>query len=60
VFSSFSPDDIGVMQVRLTAPGQIYSTDLVAIPEPSDTGLWIAMIIAFFVAFSYMTIKRGI
>jgi len=60
LFSSFSPDAIGVMQVRLTAPGQIYSTDLVAIPEPSDTGLWIAMIIAFFVAFSYMTIKRGI
>jgi len=60
LFSSFSPDAIGVMQVRLTAPGQIYSTDLVAIPEPSDTGLWIAMIIAFFVAFSYMTIKRGL
>ena len=60
VFSSFSPDAIGTMQVRLTAPGQIYSTDLVAIPEPSDTGLWIAMIIAFFVAFSYMTIKRGL
>jgi hypothetical protein len=60
LFSSFSPDAIGVMQVRLTAPGQIYSTDLVAIPEPSDTGLWIAMIIAFFVAFSYMTIRRGI
>ena len=60
VFSSFSPDAIGVMQVRLTAPGQIYSTDLVAIPEPSDTGLWIAMIITFFVAFSYMTIKRGV
>jgi len=60
LFSSFSPDAIGVMQVRLTAPGQIYSTDLVAIPEPSDTGLWIAMIITFFVAFSYMTIKRGI
>jgi len=60
LFSSFSPDAIGVMQVRLTAPGQIYSTDLVAIPEPSDTGLWIAMIIGFFVAFSYMTIKRGI
>ncbi len=58
LFSSFSPDAIGVMQVRLTAPGQIYSTDLVAIPEPSDTGLWIAMIVAFFVAFSYMTIKR--
>jgi len=60
LFSSFSPDAIGVMQVRLTAPGQIYSTDLVAIPEPSDTGFWIAMIIAFFVAFSYMTIRRGI
>ena len=60
LFSSFSPDAIGVMQVRLTAPGQIYSTDLVVIPEPSDTGLWIAMIIAFFVAFSYMTIKRGL
>jgi len=60
LFSSFSPDAIGVMQVRLTAPGQIYSTDLVAIPEPSDTGLWIAMIITFFVAFSYMTIKRGV
>jgi len=60
VFSSFSPDAIGVMQVKLTAPAQIYSTDLVAIPEPSDTGFWIAMIVAFFVAFSYMTIKRGI
>ena len=60
VFSSFTPDAIGVMQVRLTAPSQIYSTDLVAIPEPSDTGLWIAMIIAFFVAFSYMKIRSGI
>ena len=60
VFSSFSPDAIGVMQVRLTAPGQIYSTDLVAIPEPSDTGLWIAMIVAFFVAFSYFKIRSGI
>ena len=60
VFSSFTPDAIGVMQVRLTAPSQIYSTDLVAIPEPSDTGLWIAMIIALFVAFSYMKIRSGI
>jgi len=60
LFSSFSPDAIGVMQVRLTAPGQIYSTDLVAIPEPSDTGLWIAMIVAFFVAFSYFKIRSGI
>ena len=57
VFSSFSPDAIGIMQIRLTAPSQIYSTDLVAIPEPSDTGLIIAMIIAFFVAFSYMKIR---
>ena len=60
VFSSFSPDAIGVMQVRLTAPGQIYSTDLIAIPEPRDTTLWIAMIIAFFVAFSYFKIRSGI
>ena len=60
VFSSFSPDAIGIMQVRLTAPGQIYSTDLVAIPEPSDTGLWIAMIVGFFVAFSYFKIRSGI
>ena len=60
LFSSFSPDAIGVMQVRLTAPGQIYSTDLVAIPEPSDTGLWIAIIIGFFVAFSYMKIRSGV
>jgi len=57
VFSSFSPDAIGVMQVKLTAPAQIYSTDLVAIPEPRDTGLLIAIIIAFFVAFSYMKIR---
>ena len=60
VFSSFSPDAIGTMQVRLTAPGQIYSTDLVAIPEPRDTTLWIAMIIGFFVAFSYFKIRSGI
>ena len=60
VFSSFSPDAIGVMQVRLTAPGQIYSTDLVAIPEPRDTTLWIAMIVGFFVAFSYFKIRSGI
>ena len=60
VFSSFSPDAIGTMQVRLTAPGQIYSTDLVPIPELKDTGLWIALIIGFFVAFSYMKIKSGI
>ena len=60
VFSSFSPNAIGTMQVRLTAPGQIYSTDLVAIPEPRDTTLWIAMIVAFFVAFSYFKIRSGI
>ena len=60
VFSSFSPDAIGTMQVRLTAPGQIYSTDLVPIPELKDTGLWIALIVGFFVAFSYMKIKSGI
>ena len=60
VFSSFSPDALGTMQVRLTAPGQIYSVDLVPIPELKDTGLWIALIIGFFVAFSYMKIKSGI
>jgi hypothetical protein len=60
VFSSFSPDAIGTMQVRLTAPGQIYSTDLVPIPELKDTTLWILMIVGFFVAFSYMKIKSGI
>ena len=60
VFSSFSPDAIGTMQVRLTAPGQIYSTDLVPIPELKDTGLWIALIIGFFVAFSYFKIKSDI
>jgi len=57
VFSSFSPNAIGTMQVKLTAPGQIYSTDLVPIPELKDTGLWIALIIGFFVAFSYFKIK---
>jgi len=60
VFSSFSPDAIGTMQVRLTAPGQIYSTDLVPIPELKDTGLWVALIIGFFVAFSYLKIKNNI
>ena len=60
VFSSFSPDALGTMQVRLTAPGQIYSVDLVPVPELKDTGLWIALIIGFFVAFSYMKIKSGI
>ena len=60
VFSSFSPDALGTMQVRLTAPGQIYSVDLVPIPELKDTGLWIALIIGFFVAFSYMKIKSDI
>jgi len=60
VFSSFSPDAIGTMQVRLTAPGQIYSTDLVPIPELKDTGLWIALIVGFFVAFSYFKIRSGV
>ena len=61
VFSSFSPDAIGTIQVRLTAPGQIYSTDFVTpIPELKDTGLWIALIIGFFVAFSYFKIKSDI
>jgi hypothetical protein len=60
VFSSFTPDALGTMQVRLTAPGQIYSVDLVSVPELKDTGLWIALIIGFFVAFSYMKIKSGI
>jgi len=49
------------MQVRLTAPGQIYSADFVTpIPELKDTGLWIAMIIGFFVVFSYMKIRSGV
>ena len=60
VFSSFSPNAIGTMQVKLTAPGQIYSTDLVPIPELKDTGLWIALIIGFFVAFSYFKIRSDI
>ena len=60
VFSSFSPNALGTMQVRLTAPGQIYSTDLVPIPELKDTGLWIALIVGFFVAFSYLKIKNNI
>ena len=57
LFSSFSPDTTGSMQVRLTAPGQITSADLVAIPELKDTGLWIALIIGFFVAFCYFKIR---
>ena len=61
VFSSFSPDALGTMQVRLTAPGQIYSADFVTpIPELKDTGLWIAMIIGFFVVFSYFKIRSGV
>ena len=60
LFSSFSPDATGSMQVRLTAPGQIRSADLVAIPEVKDTGLWIALIIGFFVAFSYFKIRSDI
>jgi hypothetical protein len=60
LFSSFSPDTTGSMQVRLTAPGQIRSADLVAIPEVKDTGLWIALIIGFFVAFSYFKIRSDI
>jgi len=60
LFSSFSPDTTGSMQVRLTAPGQISSVDLVPIPELKDTGLWIALIIAFFVAFSYFKVRSDI
>ena len=60
LFSSFSPDTTGSIQVRLTAPGQITSSDLVAIPELKNTGLWIALIIAFFVAFSYFKIRSDI
>ena len=61
VFSSFSPDALGTMQVRLTAPGQIYIADFVTpIPELKDTGLWIALIVGFFVAFSYLKIKNNI
>ena len=60
LFSSFSPDTTGSMQVRLTAPGQITSADLVAIPELKDTGFWIALIIAFFVAFCYFKVRSDI
>ena len=60
LFSSFSPNTTGSMQVRLTAPGQIRSVDLVAIPELKDTGLWIALIVAFFVAFCYFKIRSNI
>ena len=59
VFSSFSPNATGTMMVRLTAPAQITSADLIAIPELKDTGLWIALIIAFFVGFSYFKIRSN-
>ena len=60
LFSSFSPNATGNMQVRLTAPGQISSVDLVAIPELKDTGLWIALIVAFFVGFCYFKIRSNV
>jgi len=60
VFTSFASDTTGTMSVRLTAPAQITSADLVAIPEVKDTGLWIALIIGFFVAFSYFKIRSDI
>ena len=60
LFSSFSPNATGNMQVRLTAPGQISSADLVAIPELKDTGLWIALIVAFFVGFCYFKIRSNV
>jgi len=33
---------------------------MVAIPELKDTGLWIALIVAFFIAFSYIKIKNDL
>jgi hypothetical protein len=58
VFASFTPNTMGSMAVRVNAPSQIYSDGLRAvIPEMSDTGLWIALIIGGFVAFCYFKIR---
>ena len=58
VFASFTPNTMGTMAVRVNAPSQIYSDGLSAvIPEMSDTGLWIALIIGGFVAFCYFKIR---
>jgi hypothetical protein len=58
VFASFTPNTMGTMAVRVNAPSQIYSNELnAAIPEMSDTGLWIALIIGGFVAFCYFKIR---
>jgi hypothetical protein len=58
VFASFTPNTMGTMAVRVNAPSQIYSDGLrAAIPEMSDTGLWIALIIGGFVAFCYFKIR---
>ncbi len=58
VFSSFTPNTMGTMAVRVNAPGQVLTTGFTApIPEMSDTGLWIALIIGGFVAFCYFKIR---
>jgi hypothetical protein len=49
---------MGSMAVRVNAPGQVISTGFTApIPEMSDTGLIIALIIGGFVAFCYFKIR---
>ena len=58
VFASFTPNTMGTMAVRVNAPGQVISTQFTApIPEMSDTGLIIALIIGGFVAFCYFKIR---
>jgi hypothetical protein len=49
---------MGSLAVRVNAPGQISTTGFnAAIPEMSDTGFWIALIIGGFVAFCYFKIR---
>jgi len=58
VFASFTPNTMGTMAVRVNAPGQVISTQFTApIPEMSDTGLIIALIIGGFVAFCYFKVR---
>ena len=54
VFTAFQNDVLGNINVVIDAPSQLIGA---SIPEPRDTGMTIALIVATFVAFSYFYTK---
>ena len=54
VFTAFQNDVLGNINVVIDAPSQLIGA---SIPEPRDTGMVVALIVATFLAFSYFYTK---